>query len=127
MNFGLASMDDSSVQRVLNSVVATQPRPYVVMEVKSNLLKDERHSLLKRFTRNSYKRVAHVIMGEPPEDFKAKTHEIMLKEKQDKLEGEWRIRLRQAKREKERTGDKSKKDDEESKTKPTEEVKKEGE
>mmetsp|Transcript_115359 Transcript_115359/g.182267 ORF Transcript_115359/g.182267 Transcript_115359/m.182267 type:complete len:959 (+) Transcript_115359:47-2923(+) len=121
MNFGLASMDENSVQRVLNSIVAAQPRPYVVMEVKSNLLKDERESLIKRFTRNCYKRVAQVVIGEPPAEFKDRTREALLKEKQDKLESEWRIRLRQAQREKERTpADKAKKDDDDSKVKAVE-------
>merc|ERR1712232_979237 len=79
MNFGLPSMDDSSVQRILSSVVATQPRPYVVMEVKSNLMKTERETLMKRFSRIRFKRVAHVVMGEPPASFKDRTQEALLK------------------------------------------------
>lgn len=50
VKFNIPMMDDSSVRRVLNSVIATQPRNYVVMEVKANLMESERAELLKRFS-----------------------------------------------------------------------------
>jgi len=88
MNFGIPMMDDSSVRRVLNSVIATQPRNYIVMEVKSNLIKEERQELMKRFFAPCYKKVAMVVMGEPTDDFKAQEQENMLKEKQVVIEQE---------------------------------------
>merc|ERR550534_3310235 len=100
VKFGIPMMDDFSVRRVLNSVVATQPRDYVVMEVKSNLIAAERGDLLKRFNFPFYKKVAQVTMGEPDKEFKAKVHEAMLKEKQEQAEREWRARKLEKERKK---------------------------
>merc|ERR1712108_122506 len=92
VKFHIPMMDDFSVRRVLNSVVATQPRHYVVMEVKSNLVAADRAETLKRFSYPFYKKVAVVTMGEPSADFKAKVHEGMLREKQEIAEKELKKR-----------------------------------
>merc|ERR1719188_2848285 len=87
-------MDDSSgpVRRVLNSVVASQPRNYVVMEIKSNLLAEGRAETLKRFNTPHYSRVAQITMGKPTGDFKAKVHDQLRRLKQQQVENEWRAR-----------------------------------
>merc|ERR1712060_463324 len=92
MNFGIPMMDDFSVRRVLNSVISTQPRNYVVMEVKSNLIAEERAEPVKRFCEPHYKKIAQIVVGEPPNEFKMKTQELMLAEKKEQAELEWRQR-----------------------------------
>jgi len=93
MNFGIPMMDDSSVRRVLNSVISSQPRNYVVMEVKANLMLEERQDLMRRFYQPFYKKVAVIVVGEPTEEFKSKAQESMLREKQVALEQD-RLRKR---------------------------------
>jgi len=65
MNFGIPLMDDFSVRRVLSSIVAAQPRHYIVMEVKSNLITEERQELLRRFCAPPYKKKSHDCNGSP--------------------------------------------------------------
>eukprot|EP00930_Biecheleria_cincta_P085389 TRINITY_DN74781_c0_g1_i1.p1 TRINITY_DN74781_c0_g1~~TRINITY_DN74781_c0_g1_i1.p1 ORF type:complete len:934 (-),score=226.17 TRINITY_DN74781_c0_g1_i1:110-2860(-) len=86
---GIPLVDDWSIRRILQAIVATQPRNYVVMEVKSNLVKQEREQLLKRFKRSCYRTIAEVVMGEPDADFKTKVHQALLEEKQQKADEEW--------------------------------------
>eukprot|EP00927_Polykrikos_kofoidii_P038867 TRINITY_DN3330_c0_g1_i1.p1 TRINITY_DN3330_c0_g1~~TRINITY_DN3330_c0_g1_i1.p1 ORF type:complete len:971 (-),score=224.21 TRINITY_DN3330_c0_g1_i1:136-3048(-) len=92
MNFGIPLMDDYSIHRVLNAIVASQPRNYVVMEVKSNLLREERAILMKRFDGPQYVKIAMVVMGEPTKDFRRVVQEMTLKEKQEQAELEWKTR-----------------------------------
>jgi len=86
MTFGIPLMDDNSIRRILNSVVATQPRNYIVMEVKSNLVKEERLEALHRFSLPHYKKIAQVNMGEPTLDFKEKTYSVLLQSKKEQAE-----------------------------------------
>merc|ERR1719210_3045982 len=74
MNFGIAQMDDFSIRRVLNTVAPVQNRNFVVMEVKSNLIKEERKELLKRFSASHFKKVAQIMIGEPTKGFKEQVH-----------------------------------------------------
>jgi len=62
------------------------PRNFVVMEVKENLVAEDRAAILKRFPRTLYKRVAKVVMGEPKAEFKSLVKEKILKQKQVKAE-----------------------------------------
>eukprot|EP00913_Durusdinium_trenchii_P003163 g2924.t1 len=97
---GLPLLDDFSARKILGVVAPTQPRNYVVMEIKSNLLRDERQLFIRRFKRPGFKVVAQVMMGEPPAEFKAEVHKILLEEKQKKADEEWQ--QRKAQREAER-------------------------
>eukprot|EP00933_Yihiella_yeosuensis_P070562 TRINITY_DN78679_c0_g1_i1.p1 TRINITY_DN78679_c0_g1~~TRINITY_DN78679_c0_g1_i1.p1 ORF type:complete len:831 (+),score=302.87 TRINITY_DN78679_c0_g1_i1:92-2584(+) len=87
--YGLPSMEDMSLQRVVKAVAGILPRNYVVMEVKSNLIKEERGELLKGFSPASFKKVAHVVMGEPKADWKKKVHKKILEAKQDRATRDW--------------------------------------
>ncbi|CAE8610068.1 unnamed protein product, partial [Polarella glacialis] len=100
MSFGLPLMDDMSARKVLNAVVGTQPRNYVVMEVKGNLISEERKELMKRFQNPMFKTVAEVVIGEPPADFKAKQQKVLLAEKQLVADQEWMKRKADKEREK---------------------------
>merc|ERR1712113_1181019 len=81
-----------SVRRVINAVAPVVPRNYVIMEVKANLVAAERKEVLKRFSAPHFKRVAHVVMGEPTDNYKKMQIEKLLQEKQEKADMEWRAK-----------------------------------
>ncbi|CAK9048855.1 Heterogeneous nuclear ribonucleoprotein U (hnRNP U) (Scaffold-attachment factor A) (SAF-A), partial [Durusdinium trenchii] len=93
--YGLPSMDDQSMMRVLQSISPMTPRNYVVMEVKSNLVAEERAQILKRFPSTSFKKVARVVMGEPKEEYKTRVRNQILKVKQHKSDVTWRMKKAQ--------------------------------
>merc|ERR1711979_53974 len=76
------------------------PRHYVVMEVKSNLIAAERKEILNCFSTPNFKKVAHVVMGVPNDEYKAKQCEKLLKEKQDKADIEWKAKKAEEERKK---------------------------
>jgi len=90
MQFGVPAIDDLSIFEVLKCIAPTMERNLVVMEVKSNLIKEERQALLKKFQHPHFNKVAVVVMGSPSEDFKAKTQELMLQEKQEKSDADFK-------------------------------------
>lgn len=81
-NFGVADLDDMSLRRMLLQVAPLQNRSYVVMEVKSNLMKEERAQALTRFDTERFARMAIVVMGEPTKQFKTHIQQLMLSQKQ---------------------------------------------
>mmetsp|Transcript_42421 Transcript_42421/g.101451 ORF Transcript_42421/g.101451 Transcript_42421/m.101451 type:complete len:919 (-) Transcript_42421:116-2872(-) len=85
-NFGIQYMDDLSIQRCLSAITAVVPRNYVVMEVKQNLTSADRKANLKRFVAPCYRKVAHVMMGEPTAEYKAYIQKKILDDKQSKAE-----------------------------------------
>merc|ERR1712048_1033819 len=99
-NFGLPGMDDFSIRRVLSTVAPVVPRNYVVMEVKSNLVAADRIETLKRFNGPHFKKVAHVVMGEPAQEYKEKQLEKLLQEKQEKADLEWKAKKAEEERKK---------------------------
>merc|ERR1719210_1166803 len=99
-NFGLAGMDDYSVRRVINAVAPIVPRHYIIMEVKSNLVAAERKEVLARFSAPHFKRIAHVVMGEPNEAYKQKQLDKLLNEKQEKANAEWKAKKAEEERKK---------------------------
>ena len=91
VTFGIQVLDELTPRKLLYTIAPIIPRNYVVMEVKSNLLKSERQDLLSRFNFPHFRRVAVVIVGEPPDSFKAKVRAAVLAEKQEKLDAEWKV------------------------------------
>merc|ERR1712113_721887 len=89
-----------SVKRVVNSIASIVPRNYVIMEVKSNLIESERKEVLKRFSAPHFKKVAHVVMGEPSAEFKSMELEKMLVEKQEKADKDWKVKKAEKERKK---------------------------
>merc|ERR1712060_958257 len=63
-----------------------------VMEVKQNLVEADRKANIQRFSLSHFKKVAHVVMGEPPKDFKEKVQTVLLANKQAKEEQAWKKR-----------------------------------
>mmetsp|Transcript_90690 Transcript_90690/g.219989 ORF Transcript_90690/g.219989 Transcript_90690/m.219989 type:complete len:524 (-) Transcript_90690:408-1979(-) len=100
MGFGISMMDDGSVRRVLHSVAPFQKRDYVVMEVKSNLLKDERKEAAARWAGSGFKRTAAVLVGEPPQPLKKRCQEMMLQAKQETVTAEWQTKQAEEKKRK---------------------------
>merc|ERR1712083_426150 len=84
MDFGIRDLDGDTLPQMVNAVMPFQKRNYVAMEVRKNLLSEERQKVPSRFDPETFKRVAVVIMGEPPAEFKAKVHAAMLVEKKRK-------------------------------------------
>lgn len=96
MGMGIAALDDLSVRRVLYDAVAPlQQRNYVVMEVRGNLLKDERVEQLSRW--NGFKRVGVVLLGEPTAAFKKYCQEVTLRVKQEVSDQDFRAKQAQEK------------------------------
>ncbi|CAE7495637.1 unnamed protein product, partial [Symbiodinium pilosum] len=56
--------------------------------------------LAQRFDFPHFKRVALVVVGEPPEAFKSKVHAVILAEKQEKMDAEWKARSAERERQK---------------------------
>merc|ERR1712039_446610 len=84
------SSDDFSGRSVLRTVAPLFPRNYVVMELRGNLIKAEREQMLKRFQGSQFKRIARVAMGKPPKAWTDAYHADLLKEKQSKIDAEWK-------------------------------------
>merc|ERR1712118_175980 len=74
-------MGELTLRKSIASASSYYERSYVVMEVKGNLLAEERKKALAKWDSNTFKKVAVVAMGEPPREFKAKVHEEMLTHK----------------------------------------------
>jgi hypothetical protein len=98
VSFNLHGLEDNSVRRLLNAVALLQPRHLVCMEVRRNLLKDERAKLLDAFPSSCFVRNATVVMGEPHSDFVKLTHAKMLQAKQEKAD----VAFKQQKQEEQR-------------------------
>merc|ERR1711920_146547 len=97
-NFGLSMVDDHSIRKAIMSIAPLVPRHYIVMEVKENLVADDRKANLQRFNMPHFKKIAKVMMGEPASEYKEKVYAQMLVDKQNKSDREFK----QAKIEKQR-------------------------
>merc|ERR1719324_2373877 len=86
MSIGLSQIDDLSVSKVLASISPMLERSFVVMEVKSNLLSDERSAAVAKYA--GFKKVAMVFMGEPPKSLVESVHARIIKDKERKAEAE---------------------------------------
>eukprot|EP00931_Biecheleriopsis_adriatica_P072150 TRINITY_DN461_c0_g1_i1.p1 TRINITY_DN461_c0_g1~~TRINITY_DN461_c0_g1_i1.p1 ORF type:complete len:622 (-),score=217.12 TRINITY_DN461_c0_g1_i1:112-1824(-) len=95
MGTGIGAIDDLSASRVLREAAPIQKRNFVVMEVRGNLLQEERVEALARWS--SFKRVATIIVGEPPLAFKKESQEMMLKVKQETSDAEHKTKIAQEK------------------------------
>merc|ERR1712176_120627 len=90
--FGISMMDDGSVRRVLQVVAPIQERNYVVVELKSNLIKDGRRDLFAKWAQSGFKRSAVVMVGEPPLAFKKRGQDLTLQQKQIASDAEFKAK-----------------------------------
>eukprot|EP00449_Zooxanthella_nutricula_P044184 CAMPEP_0198608606 /NCGR_PEP_ID=MMETSP1462-20131121/155978_1 /TAXON_ID=1333877 /ORGANISM="Brandtodinium nutriculum, Strain RCC3387" /LENGTH=1011 /DNA_ID=CAMNT_0044340411 /DNA_START=236 /DNA_END=3272 /DNA_ORIENTATION=- len=90
--------DIASVRRAVYSIAPLQSRHYVVMEVRGNLIKDERQALVKRFSDGAFKIHAHVAVGTPTQDFKDLVQRLTLKQKQESSDRAFQLKKMEEKR-----------------------------
>jgi len=86
--FGIPSMDDWSVSRVIAAIAPTTPRNYVLPELKANLVAADRENALLKFGSQDFKRKAVVMIGDPDQAFKDAVLAKLLEEKKTKVEAE---------------------------------------
>merc|ERR1712125_100090 len=86
---GIPQLDNYSSQRLLATIAGLIPRNYVVMEVKQNLIESDRKDSLSKFIGPNFRKVAHVVVGSPSDEFKAEVKKRLLNNKQDKIAEEW--------------------------------------
>mmetsp|Transcript_28432 Transcript_28432/g.52165 ORF Transcript_28432/g.52165 Transcript_28432/m.52165 type:complete len:499 (-) Transcript_28432:70-1566(-) len=130
--FGIPQLDDLSVRKILQQVAPMQPRNFIVMEVRGNLLKEERALALPCWNVPTFKKIAMLLIGEPSLDFKKKTQEYLLKAKQEASDAAFRFKKAEEKRQKElakkrRAIEREKKKAEKAKAKQMREIKKKAE
>merc|ERR1712187_452102 len=82
----------------IKACAGMQSRNYVVMEVKGDLLADQREAVLKKFPTHVFRRAAHVQLGEPDADFKKKTQQVTLERKQASSDIEFKKKQAEEKR-----------------------------
>eukprot|EP00928_Gymnodinium_smaydae_P057976 TRINITY_DN411_c0_g2_i1.p1 TRINITY_DN411_c0_g2~~TRINITY_DN411_c0_g2_i1.p1 ORF type:complete len:906 (+),score=299.95 TRINITY_DN411_c0_g2_i1:70-2718(+) len=100
MSFGLKELEDGSVRRTLMKIAPLQQRHFVVMELRGNLVKQERDAILDRFPSAMFKKTAYVLVGEPTADFKKHTLELVLSDKQKQADLAFRAKKAEERREK---------------------------
>lgn len=88
LSFGLPQLDDGSIFVAMATFAPALQRDYVVMEVKGNLVPEDRKATLSLFPAESFNRVAHVVMGEPSREHTAWVQEMLLKDKKAKAEAD---------------------------------------
>jgi len=81
--YGIELMDDMSVSVILGSVLPVMQRNLIVVDMQASLQAQARQLYSARYPAGDFNRVCHVVMGEPPADVKKKTHEALLKVKQE--------------------------------------------
>merc|ERR1712039_286921 len=84
-SYGPSYLCDNSIRRAIMSVAPHMPRHYLVMEVKENLIAADRSKNLRRFNLPHFKKIAHIVMGEPKADYKALVHSKLLAIKQTQV------------------------------------------
>jgi len=112
--FGQGMDDFSSIKKALMQVAALAPRDFVIMEVKGNLIKEEREKLLAPFQNGAFKTTAEVAIGEPASAFKRTVQQKTLEAKQAASDKEFKAKkiaekLEWQKRKKAKDAEKAKK------------------
>lgn len=94
LNLGFPTLDDRSCIRTLRHLAGGAPcRSYVSMDLRQNLTKSDRESLLQLFPSDRFSRVARVMIGDPPRDVKDKHRKMLIAEKEKRRENGWRAKL----------------------------------
>ncbi|CAK9060614.1 unnamed protein product [Durusdinium trenchii] len=129
MKFGIPEMEDMSIRRMISSMAPLQKRNYIIMEMRSNLIKELRTDGVARFFDSSFKKRAFVVMGDPSIEFKKKSQELLLKDKQEQIDAQFKKEKEEANRKKmmekkQKEAEKAKKKAEKERLKKMEEFKK---
>lgn len=91
MNFGISNLDDGSIKPVLAMSAAMHNRDLVVMEVKGNLLREERCAALRRFNFPHLRKVAQVMLGKPCPEYLEFVDNRKLRAKQEHLDAQFEV------------------------------------
>merc|ERR1712060_414390 len=70
------------MRKALLMLAPLQKRNYVVMEVRGNLIQEERKDFLAKFSAPHFKKSALVMVGEPTTEFRKRVQTLMLADKQ---------------------------------------------
>merc|ERR1712087_373871 len=97
--FNCQAVNDGTLLNMLKAMAPLQARHIVISEIKGNLLKNERQSLIDKFPSTLFKRVAQVLVGEPNMEFKKHTQEVNLKDKQRICDQKWKVEQERARNE----------------------------
>eukprot|EP00928_Gymnodinium_smaydae_P094725 TRINITY_DN79_c0_g1_i4.p1 TRINITY_DN79_c0_g1~~TRINITY_DN79_c0_g1_i4.p1 ORF type:complete len:1012 (+),score=290.12 TRINITY_DN79_c0_g1_i4:68-3103(+) len=89
MDFNVRELDDGTARAKLQVLAPSLRRDVVSMEVKSNLFDKDRKAIVEKFG-SDYKKVAVVVMGEPPESYKKERREALLARRRAKAESDAR-------------------------------------
>lgn len=85
-SFGLPGLDDGSVQKMMKVLASSAKRNLLVAQLKENICSNDRADLLKVFKGSSFKKIAHVVMGDPPKPFKEYCQSLMKAQKMKESE-----------------------------------------
>jgi len=80
--FGVPSFDNGTVKQLLAGGVSEQKRNVLMMEVRGNLVKEDRKSMLNKFRQSHHRKIAEVMIGNPDDAFRERTQSRLLTEKQ---------------------------------------------
>merc|ERR1712232_817910 len=102
MSFGRETglQDGFMMRKLLQSVAPLQKRHYIIMELKSNLIKEERVVNLKSFPAD-FKKIAYAVVGDPTGDFKKFTQEKITEMKQAESDAQHRFKMAEERKKKE--------------------------
>merc|ERR1712151_967747 len=89
------AQSDASVARILQSLAPVQNRNFIVMDIKSSLIREERKVILSRFSSNMFRKIAEVHVGEPTAEFKKRGQDAMLKKRQEELDADYEQKKRE--------------------------------
>merc|ERR1712083_421662 len=84
VSYGIPSFDNGSVKQILTNSACVQERNIIVMDIKGNLLKEDRIAALKRHRAPHLRKVARVLFGDQTSDYRDTVLKTMLKAKQEK-------------------------------------------
>merc|ERR1712194_828042 len=76
MNLNCPPIDQGGIDRMIKAFAPMQGRNYIVMEVRNNLLEQDRINLLNRFPSDMFRKIAQVQIGDASSDFKKKKDEF---------------------------------------------------
>eukprot|EP00916_Digyalum_oweni_P026950 GHVL01044239.1.p1 GENE.GHVL01044239.1~~GHVL01044239.1.p1 ORF type:complete len:871 (+),score=156.93 GHVL01044239.1:105-2717(+) len=74
--------DSAAIRKITRDLSTLRRRNYLWMDVKGNLIKAQRTKCLQYFNSRLYKKVALVVMGEPPQEYKDRQRQLELQTQQ---------------------------------------------
>lgn len=93
-------MEQGSASTVIREIAPMLKRDFLVLEMKANLLPQERKKALLSWRSPHFRKVASVAMGEPTAEYKSKVQELML--------ADAAVRQRMAKRKRDKQAERAK-------------------